>query len=78
MCSSDLGGASNFVYTLIVLLGPFVIYLPLMLFGYAWAGIVVVGALGLASLLCRNWWIEFLTLEFHKRKYRILEGFREK
>ena len=72
------GGTANFVYTLIVLLGPFVVFLPLMLFGYAWTGIVVVGALGLVGLLCRNLWIEFLTKEFYKRKYLILQGFRER
>jgi hypothetical protein len=72
------GGATNFIYTMVVMLAPFVVFLPLMLLGYAWAGIVAVGALGLVGLLSRNWWVDLLTKQFYKRKYLILEGFREK
>src|SRR6185437_14162173 len=72
------GGAAGFLYSLLVLLPPILIGGILTLVGYPWVGIAVVGAIGLISLLFRNWWIEFLTQQFYKRKYLILQGFREK
>jgi uncharacterized protein DUF5687 len=72
------GGAAGFLYSLLVLLPPIVVGGLFKLFGYPWIGIVIVGAVGLISLLFRKWWIEFLTHQFYKRKYLILQGFREK
>ena len=39
---------------------------------------VKIRVLGLISLLLQDWWVGVLTREFGKRKYLILEGFREK
>ncbi len=71
-------GASQWVYSLFVLLIPAAIYLPFALLINAWAGIIALSVLGLASFLLQDWWTELLTKEFIKRKHRILEGFREK
>jgi hypothetical protein len=43
-----------------------------------WSGILAVGLAGLISLLLQDRWIDWLTREFSKRKYLMLEGFREK
>ncbi len=71
-------GASQWIYALFVFLIPMIIYLPVSLIGGSWAGIFMLGLAGLASFLLRDWWIDVLTKQFLKRKYQILEGFREK
>ena len=70
-------GAEKFLYTLVVLLVPMFIYWPFALLLTPLAGVIAVAVLGLVSLLLRNWWIDVLTKEFFKRKYKILDGFRE-
>jgi hypothetical protein len=72
------GGATNFIYMLIVMVGPLVIFLPFYFLHQSWTGVAVIGVLGLISLLARNWWVDLITKEFYKRKYLILQGFREK
>jgi hypothetical protein len=71
-------GASQWIYSLFVFLIPMVIYLPVSLIAGSWWGILVLGLFGLISLLLQDWWVNWLTGEFRKRKYLILEGFREK
>ena len=71
-------GANQWIWALVALVGPYLILLPFSLTGFPWAGIAAVGILGLISFLFRNWWINFLTKEFYKRKHLILQGFREK
>jgi hypothetical protein len=72
------GGTTNFVYLLIIMLGPLVLYLPFHLLHRPWTGITLVGAVGLAGLLGRSWWVDLITKEFYKRKYPMSQGFREK
>ena len=71
-------GATQWIYSLIVLLVPMVIYLPFSILVGKWAGIIALGLAGLINLLLQDWWIGILTREFVKRKYAILQGFREK
>ena len=71
-------GAATWLYGLVVMLIPFVIYLPFGLTGHHLIGLTVLGLIGIVGLLFRNRGIEFLTKEFYKRKYLILEGFRER
>jgi uncharacterized protein DUF5687 len=71
-------GASQWIYSLFVFLVPMAIYLPFGLLISKWAGILALGIAGLISLLLQDWWIGILTKEFFKRKYLILQGFREK
>jgi len=71
-------GAVQWLYALVIILLPFLIYWPVSKLGGNWAGIAAVGIIGFVSLLAREWWINLLTKEFMKRKYSILEGFREK
>ena len=71
-------GATSMVMALPVLLLPYVVYLPLAHYGNPYLGIAGVGAVGLAGLFTRSFWVEFLVKEFKKRKYKIAEGFRER
>lgn len=71
-------GAATWLYAIVVLLVPFAIYLPFGLTGHPWIGFTVLGLIGIFGLLFRNWGIKFLTKQFYKRKYLILEGFRER
>jgi hypothetical protein len=71
-------GAEKWLYSLVIFLVPMVLYAPFALFINAWAGIAALALLGLISFLLQDWWIDLLTKEFFKRKYKILSGFREK
>jgi hypothetical protein len=71
-------GAAQWIYMLFVFLLPAVIYLPVSFIAGSWWGILALGLVGLISLLLQDWWVDWLTREFGKRKYLILEGFREK
>jgi hypothetical protein len=54
------------------------IYLPFAFFVGKWAGILALGIVGLVGFLLQPWWVGFISREFFKRKYIILQGFREK
>jgi Family of unknown function (DUF5687) len=71
-------GASQWIYSLFVFLIPMAIYLPVSLLAGPWWGILTLGLVGLISLLLQEWWIDWLTGQFKKQKYLILDGFREK
>ena len=71
-------GATQWIWALVALIGPYLIILPFSLLGAPWIGIAALGILGLISFLFRSWWITFLTKEFYKRKHLILQGFRER
>jgi xanthine/uracil/vitamin C permease (AzgA family) len=71
-------GAAQWLYTLFVFLVPLAIYLPFSFLAGRWWAILAVGLVGLINLLLRDWWIDWLTRQFNRRKYLILEGFREK
>ncbi len=71
-------GASSMLMALPVLLVPFAIYLPLSHYGNPYLGLLAVAVLGIAGLISRNFWVDFLVREFNKRKYKIAAGFRER
>lgn len=71
-------GAVQWLYGLVLIAAPFLIFWPLSRYVNPWVGCAVVGGLGLISLLMQSFWIEVLTRQFHQRKYLILAGFREK
>jgi len=71
-------GMVQWVYSLILIFLPYLIFYPLARWINPWTGYAVIGGLGLISLLLQNWWVEVLSREFKRRKYLILAGFREK
>ncbi|MFD2872993.1 DUF5687 family protein [Mucilaginibacter ximonensis] len=71
-------GASQWILSLVLMVPPFIIYLPLKWLGLQEVALTVLGAIGLAGILTRGFWMKFLEADFHKRKFSILEGFRNK
>jgi hypothetical protein len=71
-------GATQWLYSLIILVIGTLLYLPFALLINSWAGIAAIGILGLISLMMRDWWINQIVIQFQKQKYKMLEGFREK
>ena len=71
-------GATQWLYSLIILVIGTLLYLPFALLVNSWAGIAAIGILGLTSLIMRDWWINQIVIQFQKQKYKMLEGFREK
>jgi hypothetical protein len=71
-------GAAQWIYSVAIFLIGAIIYLPLGFLISPWAGIIALGTLGLISFLLQDWWMDILTKQFMLRKYKILEGFREK
>lgn len=71
-------GAAQWLYSFVILIVGVIIYLPFALLINKWTGIVAIGIAGLVSLLMRDWWLDKITLQFKKQKYKMLEGFREK
>ncbi|HEV9036729.1 MAG TPA: DUF5687 family protein [Puia sp.] len=71
-------GGAEMLYSVIVFLSPFAIYLPVSLVFNSWTGIAAIAAAGAIGLLFRGRLIVLLKKEFYKRKYLMLQGFREK
>jgi len=71
-------GVVQFLYAIVIMIIGFILYLPFAMLISSWAGIITVGLLGFISLLLQDWWIDKLTIQFQKRKHKMLEGFREK
>lgn len=71
-------GAAQWLYSFIIFLVGAIIYLPFALLINKWWGIAAIGILGLISLLMQDWWLDKITDQFKKQKYKIMEGFREK
>lgn len=70
--------ASTMLQTIPLMLSPYLIYLPISLISNPYWGIAGVAITGIAGLLTRNFWINFLTKQFQERKHKIAEGFRQK
>ena len=71
-------GATQWLFSLLILLIGAVIYFPFALLINTWAGIFAIGFFGLISLLLQDWWIDLIIKKFSRNKYKILSGFREK
>jgi hypothetical protein len=71
-------GSTSMILAIPVLLLPYLVYMPLWHFGNPYLGTAGIAALGLAGILTRSFWVDFLVEALKKRKYRIAEGFRER
>ena len=69
-------GASQWLLSIPLLLGPFLIYYPLNLMGHAEAGLIMIALIGSLFIISREFWMSKLIREFQKKRYTIAEGFR--
>lgn len=70
-------GASHWLAMIPAFLMPVLIYLPFSLAGFPTAGLIFIGAMGLAGLLFHKYFMNILLKQFLKKKYKMAEGFRE-
>jgi hypothetical protein len=70
-------GATHWLSMLPAFLLPVIIYLPFSWAGLQTAGLIFIGALGLAGLLFHKSMLNIVLKQFYKRKYIMAEGFRE-
>lgn len=70
-------GASHWLSMLPAFLLPVFIYLPFSFLGMPRAGMIFIGALGVAGLLFYRSLLSIILKQFLKRRYSMAEGFRE-
>ncbi|MEO8794576.1 MAG: DUF5687 family protein [Daejeonella sp.] len=71
-------GASQWILSIPLLLGPFVIFFPIYWLGYESVATAAVGIIGLAFIITRKYWLDLLIDNFEANRYKIAEGFRDK
>jgi hypothetical protein len=71
-------GASQLMLSFLLLIPPFIIYIPFKLLNHPDIGLDIIAAVGLVFLFTRSFWIKQLEAHFNKKKFNIAEGFRNK
>jgi Family of unknown function (DUF5687) len=71
-------GPGQMIYSSVLALLAAFIYVPFHFFHFEWAGVICIGLAGLLNFMLQRLWIKFLLGQFIKKKYKILDGFREK
>jgi hypothetical protein len=71
-------GATQLLMSFPMMLGPYIIYWPLSVFGHADIAYIALGIVGLLCILTRSFWIKQLEKDFITKRYTIAEGFRTK
>ena len=77
MMNYQATGIVQWLFTLLLIILPIIIYFGFYFLNGNWGGILSLGFLGFVSILMRDWWIGIIARSFEKRKYLILKGFRE-
>jgi hypothetical protein len=70
-------GLMNWLVMIPAFILPIIIYAPFGMMGYKYAGLSVIGLLGIIGLLTREFWVKLIEKNFYNRKYLMAEGFRE-
>lgn len=70
-------GASHWLSMLPAFLLPVIIYQPFSWLGYPTAGLIFIGALGVAGLLFSKLLLQVVLNQFMRRRHLMAEGFRE-
>lgn len=71
-------GATSYFVSLVPIVFVLLLQSTLNQYFNFWVGIIIIGIIGLISLLFNNWWVNKITELFAKKKYKIISGFREK
>jgi hypothetical protein len=70
-------GATQWLLMFPYALTPILIYVPFGILHKPYWGLVAVSIFGLAMLLLRGFWVNYIAKRFEKQRYKIAEGFRE-
>lgn len=70
-------GATQWLLMFPYALTPILIYVPFGMLDKPYWGLIAVSLFGLAMLLMRGFWVNFITKQFELKRYKIAEGFRE-
>ena len=71
-------GATQLLLSFPLILAPYLIYLPFMVFKHPDMGLIALGAIATLFILTRNYWIKQLEADYYSKRYQIAEGFRNK
>lgn len=71
-------GATQMILSFLLLLPPFALYVPFKIWGHADIGLALIAVVGVVGIFTRSYWIQFLEADFNNRKFKVLEGFRNK
>jgi hypothetical protein len=70
--------STQFLLGIPVFISPYLVYTPFNYFDQETIGLGVMAAIAITFILTRNYWIQKLKTDFIKRRYTIIEGFRNK
>jgi len=70
-------GATQWLLMFPYALTPILIYVPFGVLNKPYWGLVAVSVFGLAMLLLRNFWVNYIAKRLELQRYKIAEGFRE-
>ncbi|MBC7400725.1 MAG: hypothetical protein H7289_12350 [Mucilaginibacter sp.] len=71
-------GATQLLMSFLLFLPPLIVYLPFKILGYPNLALALITMVGIIGMLTRSFFIKFLEADFYKRKFTILDGFRNK
>ena len=71
-------GANQFVMLVPLLIIPMVIYAPFGIFFNKYVGLAMLAILGIIGIVLKNYLMDRIVDQFHKRKYIMSAGFKSK
>ncbi|MEZ2337186.1 DUF5687 family protein [Mucilaginibacter sp. RCC_168] len=71
-------GATQLLLSFPLILAPYLIYLPFMVFKHQDMGLIALTIIAVLFILTRNYWIKQLEADYYSKRYQIAEGFRNK
>ena len=71
-------GATQLLLSFPLILAPYLIYLPFLVFKHQDMGLIALGVIATLFILTRNYWIKQLEADYYSKRYQIAEGFRNK
>lgn len=71
-------GATQLLLSFPLILAPYLVYLPFMVFKHPDMGLIALGVIASLFILTRSYWIKQLEADYYSKRYQIAEGFRNK
>ena len=71
-------GATQWILSIPLMAGPYIIFVPAQLMGYPKTGVALIGIISVSFILTREFWVRKLVEDFQSKRYKIADGFRNK